>query len=392
MFKSLSEIPRSMGLYGLDIVADKRLMLLEINGVRSSMVDFRNIYGDDRVEQRVYRMLEDAHGPMSVYNPAAKRLMLRKRYPLIGRYLARRLTPEYARRKLLKDSLLNSPKAYSSWLQETSRWEHDLEFPFPLYSGQESTVINAFNEELPHPLLNPYVAEAVASNKLMQYLLLRETPLRHHLPTTAAVGLGWADPLELKKLRSEASSFIIKPIAGYLGKGARRCGPEFLTRYEEQAGPVGGGWLSGGCYLEDIVCKDRLCDLGLAIVQPFVGQRRAMNGKRVFSSIRAIVCEGKFIDAYEALSHAPVVNAASESWELPCKTDGIAEFSEKAVATFEAACAAYTPKEFRKRIYSQYFRKHDLARGAASRESLEDALAHSVHLLRIMVDTCDPLC
>jgi glutathione synthase/RimK-type ligase-like ATP-grasp enzyme len=60
-----------MSLYGLDVLIERdtgKYHINEINGIASGMHGFRQIYGDDRVEKKVYAMLEEKYGPLSVYD------------------------------------------------------------------------------------------------------------------------------------------------------------------------------------------------------------------------------------------------------------------------------------------------------------------------------------
>ena len=49
-----------MSLYGLDIIIaeDGKRFLSEINGIMSGMSGFQQVYGDNRVKEKVFEMLQ----------------------------------------------------------------------------------------------------------------------------------------------------------------------------------------------------------------------------------------------------------------------------------------------------------------------------------------------
>ena len=61
-------------------------------------------------------------------------------------------------------SYLHSSRAYSGWLIEAKKDQEQIQkennkslFPFPAYTGQDSTVVNLVNDwTLEQPLVNPF--------------------------------------------------------------------------------------------------------------------------------------------------------------------------------------------------------------------------------------------
>ena len=72
-----------MTLYGLDLMQDQqgKYHLLEINGVLSGMRGFEQIYGDDRVQQKVFQMLEQRYGKITVNDGTYAKLQYKKDHP-----------------------------------------------------------------------------------------------------------------------------------------------------------------------------------------------------------------------------------------------------------------------------------------------------------------------
>ena len=77
-----------MTLYGLDLVQDQegKYHLLEVNGIMSGMNGFKHIYGDDRVEEKVYQMLQHRYGKVTVDDNSYFLLQYKKEHPLKSRW------------------------------------------------------------------------------------------------------------------------------------------------------------------------------------------------------------------------------------------------------------------------------------------------------------------
>ncbi len=426
-----------MSLYGLDLAVDQegKPYLLEINGVRSGMRGFQQIYGDNRVQEQVGRMLGDKYGTLTVNNGTYSRARFRRQHPfqytynqainallhvpLVGRYVYAAVFPK----------VLTSPRALIDWLREKEQAEKAVKMEektetifdfFPAYEGQDSTVLNLLNDkELSHPVVNPYVAEEIAGNKLLQYLVLEPTPVRHVLPPTTVVGLGWV-ARDFDEIVEQHSSFALKPILGSQGMGVQLLNQMEARNFQFQAGPVfpepadrkisllaivQKNFLpKKPLHLEDLVEKeDFMFEHGVAVLQPFIDTRSVLVEERVknknigeggeqrgdqensgdgedekngepgehgehgehgeegYSSIRAIVCNGQFVDAYRRFSPQWKVNLAQGATAKPYAADGLAEFCEFIVETYERACAQLNPETFRKDLYTQYMREHPRA-------------------------------
>ena|SRR3989344_7337000 len=72
-----------MTLYGLDLARDQqgKYHLLEINGIRSGMKGFEYIYGDNRVEEKVFKMLQKRYGSLTVNDGTYAELQYKKEHP-----------------------------------------------------------------------------------------------------------------------------------------------------------------------------------------------------------------------------------------------------------------------------------------------------------------------
>ncbi|MBI4116528.1 hypothetical protein HY449_02170 [Candidatus Pacearchaeota archaeon] len=158
-----------MSLYGLDIMEDSegKKHLLEINGIRSGMHGFEQIYGDDRVERKVWGMIQEQHGKLTVNDGTLFLKKIIDAHPIafyVGNFFYKF---PFLRKKLLRHPILSSKDAETDWMEdkpENSR----LHFPpFERYLGQESTVINFWNEKLEHPLVNDFAAEEIARSKFL---------------------------------------------------------------------------------------------------------------------------------------------------------------------------------------------------------------------------------
>ena len=73
-----------MTLYGLDLIVNQegRPYLGEINGICSGMGGFKQVYGDTRVENKVYRMLQERYGPLAVNDGTYQRDKFKQEDPL----------------------------------------------------------------------------------------------------------------------------------------------------------------------------------------------------------------------------------------------------------------------------------------------------------------------
>jgi len=344
-----------MTLYGLDIIIAKNddFYVNEINGVNSGMKGFRDIYGDNRVEEEVFRRLEEKQGLITVNNGTYAWHQYLRVHPISARIA--KLRSRFQKYNPIR-GVLASPKALVSWMSEDVKYSGDLNLPFPIYQGQESFVFNLVNSRIvPHPQINPYVNEAIAENKFLQYRLLRKTSLASHIPKTALVGLGATDEKTLAEILDESWHVVIKPILGIQGRGVKIITGKRAREFQQTRGPV---WDSvNPLYIEDLVEDDNLLfEPGLAIIQPFISSKRKIDSKEAYSVVRAIVCNGHFVDAYLRVSPRKRVNLSQGAKAHPLSDKReIGDFSERVIAIFERECRKLDQDKFRLNLYNAYF-------------------------------------
>jgi len=393
-----------MSLYGLDLLVDKEgnNHLLEINGVHSGMSGFKEVYGDSRVEDKVYGMLTEKHGKITVnvgsYLHDKELEEFKKNHPIkaiIKKPFSRlmkvpgmripalsfmlvldTITPMYGEKRLIPKNLQNRrhfPTGSYGWLREQKSNTKRLEYPFPLYEGEESTVINVVNEQLPHPLVNSYVQEEISRNKFLQYLILKDTEVGKLLPRSVLVRLGATDEKELEQILKGASSFIVKPILGSNGMGIQRYSrKETGEKFRGTRGPLREPTIFDSIlefckgktnlkYLEDLIDKNQFSfEEGLEVLQPFVNTE----GKN-YSVVRAIVCNGNYVDAYQRVSNDYKVNLSRGAKAKAFKKRGFGSLCEEIVSTFEKQSAKLKPDSFRSVLYNQFLDE----RGRTSKET-----------------------
>ncbi len=379
-----------MSLYGLDIMAEsqtKRIYLVEINGVNSGMKGFETVYGDDRARQKVWQMLGEEYGSITANYGHYTIKKFRQEHP-VGHAIAKliNMLPRHVRAEIMNMGDLRSPKALLDWKKEKIERHGFEKVPFPVYTGQESTVLNVKNEQLPHPLVNPFVAEEIAGNKLLQYILLRETKLAEYLPETAAVGFGVANRGKLEKMLEEHDSFCIKPICGSGGRGFMGISREDVEEYLRKRGPAyqQGIFLDftgrNAVYFEDLVdMEDFSFEDGIAVIQPFIDTKGGIGGENEHVAIRAIVCNGQFVDAYARSSPNPRVNLSQGARAVALNSRGLDKFCEMAVREFEEECAKFRVATFRKELYSRLL--DEIGRTSKTQRALA-AMVPIVHAMR----------
>ena len=394
-----------MSLYGLDIIEDQnsRRHLVEINGIRSGMRGFSKVYGDDRVQKRVNHMLQERYGKLTVNDGTFSRKQFIKRHPikfLYGYSLSR--VPGLNQLLFPLPQVLHSPQAEIDWMKEnyikekTQNGKSGLEHfdIYEKYDGTESTIINLFNEQLPHPLVNNFVAEEITRDKFLQYVLLRESEISENLIPSTFVGLGITHKGGLIGLMGH-EKFVRKPILGMQGRGVRFLNRNLVMALYDPDGPkiqyvdrnIFGkelGKKNGRPeYLEDMIDAGNFAfELGISIVQPFLESRRT--NEEFYSSIRAVVCNGKFVDAYKRVSTNPRVNLSQDAEAVEFNFDSsFAEFCENVVRVFEEKSSEQNPNSFRKDLYQRYM--ESMGRKIPRWKSdLEKNILN--HLLNAMID------
>ena len=363
-----------MSLYGLDVIIDKegKYFINEINGTRSGMVGFSQLYGDNRVQEQVFRMLKEKYGELSVNDGSYEIKQFIQKHSIlskVGKVMAK--IPQIRGLFTYVPQVLVSHKAHLDWISDEAPKMKYVELPFPIYEGQESTVINIKNDpNLPHQLVNLYINEELTQNKFLQYQLLKDTQLRTHLPFTTLLGLGATSDDDLQTLLSKHNRFIIKPILGDCGKGVVLLNRKELKKHLGTGGSIDDnigysnlyeillGRGVKGKYLEDFIVKnDYNFELGISIVQPFINSKKRFNNtKKEYSSVRAIICNGKFIDAYSRVSSSPRVNLSQDAYPVQFKEDDFAEFCEDTIRIYEDKCSKLEEETFREKLYASYFK------------------------------------
>lgn len=380
-----------MTLYGLDLMQDPqgKYHLLEINGVCSGMRGFEIIYGDNRVEEKVHQMLQQRYGKVTLNDGSYARLQYKKEHP-VGYvwYSMLKKLGLFPRQK--PSPFFHFPSARVSWLNEKVPISTDHPFPLESYLGQESAVVSPplgadqYHEKLPHPLVNPYLTEAIAANKFFTYQVLKNSAVRDLIPPATLLGLGFTHEQELADLIEKYDSFVIKPTLGSRGRGLEFISKETAKIHQHTRGPIQDvdaltsmyGKPEDLLYVEDLAKKDIFSfQIGLGIIQPFIPSAQLTDSEtQVYQCIRAIVCNERFVDAYARVSLTKKANLAQGATPCPyTEKDEIASLSEKIIAVFEEECFRYEPENFRQELYGQYItsrgqttsemRKGDLNRG-----------------------------
>lgn len=354
-----------MTLYGLDFVKDQegKFHLLEVNGVFSGMRGFKQLYGDDRIEDQVYEMLQQRYGKITVNDGTYARMQYKKEHPLkfIWYSLLEKLS--FLQRKPTRSTILSFSTARTSWMDEKTSHEQNRIFPFEKYLGQESTIIsNYITNNLPHPQVNPFITEAIAHNKFFTYQILKDSKIKEMIPKSTLLGFGFTHEQELEELLENHTHFVIKPILGSQGKGIEFIDQKTAQEHRGTRGPLETVRVLDSTfnllYLEDIIAEENFTfEKGLGIIQPFIDSKRIINRQKAYSCIRAIVCNERFVDAYVRLSSGKKANLAQGAKAQACdeiEKEKIAALSEKVVAVFEEQCMEYEPETFKSELYGQY--------------------------------------
>jgi len=370
-----------MSLYGLDVIVsnDGKYYLNEINGVKSGMKGFSILYGDDRVYQKVFQMLSEKYGLVTVNNGTYSFNKFKKEHPIRFKIAELISKISWLRDRFFRPNpILAYKKSESSWINEVPSSVSYVTFPFDVYDGQESTVLNVVNEVLPHPLVNSFIAESVSENKFLQYQLLYESSLSSLIVPSSLVGLGATDEKWISEKVKEYPEFVVKPILGSCGKGVRfMTSKEVYSKYGYSRGPLEDHVLlhclfgnnkvvtSSDVYLDDLVKYNNFSfEEGVSIIQPFINS----NVDGVHSVIRAIVCNGTFVDAYKRESSNKKVNLSADA--VPRFFDYDSDFSklcEHIVFVYEELIEKLSIDSFKEELYTKYLDK----RGHTTEEDRE---------------------
>jgi glutathione synthase/RimK-type ligase-like ATP-grasp enzyme len=203
--------------------------------------------------------------------------------------------------------------------------------------------------------VNSFVAEDISRNKFLQYHILKDSKIGNIIPKATMVGLGTENRYELEDIMDGYDSFVVKPVLGTCGRGIR-----FLTKDELRE-----RYLNNPLSIKDFIffafrnektvealikMEDFGFEYGVSIVQPFIDSRRDEH----YSSIRAIVCNGEFIDAYQRLSLSPRVNLSQDAKAVSYEYDrDFINLCEKVIQVFEEKVSEFD-NSYKKSIYQKY--------------------------------------
>lgn len=390
-----------MSLYGLDVLTTKegRRYVNEINGILSGMRGFQQVYGDNRVEEKVFEMMQTEYGNLTVNDGTYRRNQFKKEHPIVYT-LARALSRTPLARIMFhsRNSTLSSEKAETDWMDDEVSNPKQRQLSFDSYDGQESTVINILNEELPHPTVNPVVAEAISRNKFLQYLLLVDSEISGTVIQSSLLGLGATNEDELDGMVSHHDSFVVKPVLGSCGRGVKFLDKdEVVEKYRYSRGPINYVSLMESLstmksksprikYIEDLIEEgDFSFEYGVSIIQPFVDSREVDEGEENYSSIRAIVCNGKFVDAYKRTSPNPRVNLSQGAKAIPFDyDDDFVHFCEKTVEVFEGGAGEYPLDSYKKMLYQRYIDSRGRTSDAQRESDVKSPLMDSLYINSII--------
>ncbi len=408
-------------LYGLDFLVDneRKYHLLELNGVTCGMRGFREVYGDRRVEEKVRDMIVEAvHGDIEVNDGSFAQQRWEKKHKiglllgsLLKKYFPKRFARSVSRAREKRIFLYGrSPRYLVDWIFEPTEMhaEENINdkkqgenglgkisraipwFPFPVYQRDPSTlktIINLTGELMINPQVNYFTAEAITRNKFLQYLVLRDTEVGEYLPPTRLVGLGAARPQDIEEViaTSATGKLVRKPLLGLQGKGVRIYSPEEGRNDPALSqGPIVPAtffhlFLAGMditpplLYLEDLIMRRKFnFEHALAVLQPFIDSRREEDGESTpYRSLRAIVCNGRFIDVYERRSFSSVVNLARGATAHAYEDHTLPELCERIITVYERECTRLTPRhldadpfQFNSELYGKWLKE----RGLTSKE------------------------
>jgi len=371
-----------ISLWGLDVIVNnEKYIINEFNGVDSGMKGFEFIYGDKRVQNKVYEMLKEKYGYITINDGTYSKNKLKKENFLL--YLWKSVKEKVPNKIKTLNSftkmvflsrVLSSKKAEVDWINDKiKKFSGSILSCFDIYTGQESTIFNKVNEVLDKKSINDYTAEELAKNKFLQYFTMKNTELKENFPESVLVGLGATDEKGLDNLLKKYDRFVIKPIIGSCGKGVRILNKNEAEKYKNTSGPIDNisdfkifmeriGVMRIK-YFQDLIEEgDFSFEKGLSLIQPFINSEVSINGEKFYSVVRAIICNGEFVDAYLRVSHNPTVNLSQDAKAVPFNYNGFSEFCENAVHIFEKESQKYDPYTMKKFLYNKYIKETRLKR------------------------------
>ncbi len=360
-----------MTLFGLDLAQDKqgKWKLFEIGGANSGMPGFKKIYGDHRIENQVYGMLRQRYGDIAINTEIISSQRFeeehRIRATLQGVWRASYFGQVWEQHNF---PYLKSEKAQTEWLEELKFAKNStFKVPFPEYRGQRCTVLNWYNEPVKHPTVNPYVAQELTTNKLLQYILLSRTTVEQQLIPSALVGLGGTRGPELDSVLAQGDElFLFKPSCAMQSMGIKVLSREEAERFKDEEGTL---WKMSiaeeyrhankkALYLDQLVEKgDFRFEKAVGLVQPLVDTRKEINGEQFHTAIRAIVCNEQFVGAYIKYSDVPQGHYSNSKKVELFNEHGFPQLCERIVHTFLDESKRLDSETFRTELYNRFFRE-----------------------------------
>jgi len=360
-----------MTLFGLDLAQNKqgKWKLFEINGANSGMPGFNAIYGDHRVERQVHDLLRERYGEIAINTEGLSAQRFGEEHPI--RAIAQgllRLSWFGHWQEQRNFPYLTSDKAQTDWLREVkSTTNSTFLSPFPGYRGQDCTVWNWYNERVEHPTVNPYIAQELTTNKLLQYILLNRTPVEQQLISSALVGLGATRGGELESVLEQGEEqFVFKPLCGIQSLGVKVLSRQEAERFKEEEGTLWKMSLAEeyryankkALYLDELVERgDFTFEKAVGLVQPLVDTRKEVDGTSYHTAIRAIVCNEQFIGAYIKYSDVPQGHYSHAQKVELFEEKGFPQLCERIVHTFLDESKKLDSELFRTELYQRFFRE-----------------------------------
>ena len=330
-----------MSLYGLDIIIDDGFNLIEVNGVNSGMKGFRELYGDDRIRETVYSMLNDEYGLITLNDGV---------YP--GREPRKPL--EYVNR--FSENLDRIARAPPQIIRKS--------FPFEPYRGQESTVFNFVNQRIEEEQVNDYEVSEIIGNDFLLSQFLNDTWLDDHFPETAPLVKEASESGHIVDVARMSEKMFLKPAKGFTGLGVETLSKGMYNRVlnhyvnlwkAEEDRPLYRSSKKPFRMREFVEEGSFEYERALGVLQPMVG-----NDKEEYGCVRAIVCNGEYVDSYERVSDKSIVNytngAEAREFEEPERFE---EFCEGVAELLEQG-AEDLGEDFREDIYRGYLEERGL--------------------------------
>ncbi len=301
-----------MTYFGLDILPAKingktELIIGEIGGIDTGRVGFSLLYDDNRVNEQIRSMINLRYGEVLFNNGLFNTVFQKTGLSDYDSVL------EYASRNLFQQ--FNDDSIYVESPQNP--------FGKEIYLGQEgSYVANAINPPKGPKLINPFIAQYAARDKASQLFIISH--FKNSIPYIRGEIYGAKDS-DLCAILGPTDKVVVKQSTGSCGVGIAVLSRKEIVRRSRN-------WEKTGDELAS--SPDTVKNRSLRIMQPFY-DTSISNG--IYGSIRSVVCNEEFVDAYMRVSEDPIVNLSRNA--EPVSLDGglkreVARLSEMVVAEF----------------------------------------------------------